>query len=424
MKLQHYFTLLVLATVITLIGVSEWNQSKKSADEKRNAFYLNLNSQASSLEQAIKNRIENLRYQLAQAASRHSDSSSSLSSDSEFSAIAWLQKNPEGAGAKYKAVWAEANTQTFDPTWLKGLNFSQIKDGETLFVRRTDRNGNAFFALVMTAVTQSSQIASELPETASGEETDRVYLFAAIAPSTLTAWVDDWVGSSRAAFIFDEKGNVISHSQRQYVGTNLSTDKFVSSSIRSGRAKLTSEFADLENEQRVGESLRIGQTNLRAAVSVPKAAMLKPSNLEQNSQRGLLITVGFFLVGLTYFVSGRFANRLPKVSSAAKTNRATAPVQVEAVAEVAPEPELTFEDVEQKTRLNLEEILARSKEIRQRLQMDFIETVESEQKAFFEELAASEAPVVADDTEPEAIESHLTEVELPKIKVRRPKVSL
>lgn len=423
MKLQYYFTLLVLATVITLIGVSEWNQSKKSEDEKRNAFFTSLDSQTLSLEQAIKNRIENLRYQLAQAASRHSDSSSSLSADSEFSAIAWLQKNPEGSAAKYKAVWAEANTQTFDPTWLKGLNFSQIKDGETLFVRRTDRSGNAFFALVMTALNQSSHTATELPEQAQEEENERVYLFAAIASSTLAAWVDDWVGSSRAAFIFDEHGNVISHSQRQYTGTNLSTDKFVSSSLRSGKAKLTSEFADLENEKRVGASLRVGQTNLRAAVTVPKAAMLKPTETNRNSQRGILLSVGLILVGLTYFVSGRLASRLPKENLVLQNPQSSTSVVMEpaiAVPVIEPEPELTFEDVEQKTRLNLEEILARSKQIRQRLQIDFDETVESEQKAFFEDLAANESA----DTTLATSKLNESELNLPKVKVRRPKVSL
>ena len=416
MKLQHYFTLLVLATVITLIGVSEWNQSKKSADEKRDAFYSSLDSQALNLEQAIKGRIENLRSQLAQAASRHSDSSSSLSSDSEFSAIAWLQKNPEGAATKYKAVWAEANTQTFDPTWLKGLNFSQVKDGETLFVRRTDRNGNAFFALVMTAVTQSLQTASELPEEANSGFDDRVYLFAAIAPTTLSAWVDEWVGSSRSAFIFDEHGNVISHSERQYTGTNLGTDKLVNSSLRSGRAKLTTEFADLENEQRLGESLRIGQTNLRAAVSVPRSAMFKTSDSGRGSQRSLLITVGLFLVALTYFVSGRFANRFAKPSPVAHSSAKVEVVEQPVFAETVPERELTFEDVEQKTRLNLEDILTRSKEIRQRLRLDFEETVESEQKAFFEELAAVQAD--------EVHEVGPTVLNSPKVKVRRPKVSL
>ncbi len=417
MKQQHYFTLLVLATVITLIGVSEWTQSKKSSTEKREAFYSSLDSQASGLEQAIENRIANLRYQLAQAASRHSDSASSLSGDSEFSAIAWLQKNPEGSVAKYKAVWAEANTQTFDPTWLKGLNFSQIKDGETLFVRRTDRNGNAFFALVMTAVTQSSQTASELPEEADAQFDERVYLFAAIAPTTLAAWVDEWVGSSRAAFIYDEHGNVVSHSQRQYTGTNLSTDKLVNSSLRSGRAKLTTEFADLENDQRIGESLRVGQTNLRAAVSVPKAAMNKPAQTNEGSQLGLLITVGLFLVGLTYFLSGRFANQLPKAAPIPYSVQVANAISVQpVVTEIAIEPELTFEDVEEKTRLNLNEILARSKEIRQRLQFDFEETLESEQKIFFEELAATEFQEDSADT--------TVAINLPKVKVRRPKVSL
>lgn len=418
MKLQHYFTLLVLATVITLIGAAEWTYSKKSATENREAFYSGLSSQASSFEEAVESKIESLRYQLAQAASRHTDSSSSLTSESSFSAIAWLQKNPEGAAAKYKAIWAEANTQTFDPTWLKGLNFSQIKDGETLFVRRVDRNGNAFFALVMTALTQSSQSASALPEQTSSAD-ERIYLFAAIAPTTLSAWVDEWVGSSRAALVFDEHGNVVSHSQRQYSGTNLSKDKLVSSSIRSGRAKLTTEFSDLESEARIGESLRIGRTNLRAAISAPKAALLKPLENNSNPQRGLMISIGMFLVAITYFVSGRLGGKLAK-NPVAATQETKVETFVEPIVDVVAqaEPDLTFDDVEQKTRLNIEEILSRSAEIRQKLQADFIETVESEQKIFFEELATIEAK------QPDFATEMPIEVNTPKVKVRRPKVSL
>lgn len=428
MKLQHYFTLLVLATVITLIGAAEWTQSKKSADEKREAFYASLSSQTASLENSIKSRIENLRYQLAQAASRHTDSTSSLTSDSAFSAIAWLQKNPPGSAAKYRAVWAEANTQSFDPSWLKGLNFSQVKDGETLFVRRVDRSGNAFFALVMTALTQTAQTAQSLPETTEGAVDDRVYLFAAISPSTLSAWVDDWVGSSRAAFVFDEHGNVVSHSQRQYAGTNLSKDKLVNSSMRSGRAKITTEFSDLESEARVGESLKVGQTNLRAAVSVPKAILTKAPQSNRGSQRGLMVTIGLFLVGIAHLLGGKFASRFAKQtqgsSSVAPLATASNVAETAIVQQIAqPEPELTFEDVEQKTRLNLEEILARSAEIRQRLQVDFIESVESEQKLFFEELAShAEATKLAEVVT--APEPTAEEQMKPKVKVRRPKVSL
>lgn len=426
LKVQHYFTLLVLVTVVALISVAEWTQSQKSATEQRENFYSNLSSESASFEHFVKSRVDSLRNELAQTASRHTDTSPSLTSESPFTAMAWLKKNPSGASSKYKAVWAEANSQTFDPTWLKGLNFSQVKDGETLFVRRVDRNGTPFFALVTTAVAQGTSQGSSFPEDTNSEGVDdRVYLFGAVTAASLNSWADEYVGSTRTAAVFDENGNVISHSQRQYSNTNLSTDKLVSSAVRSGRSKVTLEFSDLEGEGRVGESLKITGTNLRAALTVPKSAMFKAPVSSNSSQRGMMILMGLILVAAAHLASRRWAPKLAKNSNAQPLSpRITEVPQLAAlpVEEIAqPEKELTFEEVELKTKANLDEILARSAEIRKRLQIDFIESVEEEQKLFFKQLEADKQIEVDNLIEQEK----LAEVApTPKVKIRRPKVSL
>lgn len=422
-KPQHLITLLVLVTVVALLSVAEWTQSKNSEAEQRENFYSQLNSQSSTFERFIKSRIDSLKNELAQTASRHTDSNSSLTSDAQFSAVAWLKKNPEGSASKYKAVWAEANSQTFDPTWLKGLNFSQVKDGETLFVRRIDRNGHPFFAMVMTALAQNSlSQESSLPENAASEAADdRVYLFGALTPNSLSAWADEYVGSSHAVLVFDESGNVVSHSLRQYSNTNLSTDKLVNAAMRSGHAKVDLEYTNLDGDKRIAESLKISGTNLRAAISVPRAAMFETPVSESHPQRGLMIFIGSILVLAAHFAGKQFAKKYQAVAAprTSAPNMQAAAYEAPRVDQVAPQPEepLTFEEVEHRTKLNLEEVLAKSAEIRKRLQLDFVESIESEERAHLESERAIETSYIIEpqmDVAANAV----------KLKVRRPKVSL
>jgi hypothetical protein len=393
-----------MAVVLIATTLFTWQvQSALRANQETNTFQ-SLAREAAPFEHLIQNRASELRNELALWASRK-DSGLPLESEN-FDAIVWID-------SKGQIQWSENGRAHFEKSWLQGINFDKLRDGEAYFFKRSEADGTSGFAL-LTSAQVAGQIAGQVAGQEAEQGDDKIYLLGVLSSSALSNLVDDWVGSSRSALIFDDKGYVLAGTSRRLVGTSIKDAALVKAALNKQNTYVSGKFDDLDGRSSAAYSERVNRTNLHLALEVESHWL--GDAIAKNVQECFWLSLLFF----SGCVWGLLALWLRRSQAPAETLLPPvlnpAPVSSEALQSKADKkshppievPPLNFELIEQKAKHNVQEILEKSAQIRARLNLDFIEEVE---RWSGPAEAPAEEPADAFPVPP-------------KIKVRRPQVNL
>ena len=387
---------LIALAVITATALTTAKIRSSLRADRVSSTEQSLVREAAPFNRLVHNRADELRVELSRLASNFATGQApgdrvptSLESD-DFDGMAWVEADssaPEAARGEWTTKWTtkwSSQGSDIDASWLQALPLKNLHDGDAIFVR----HGNGEAASEGLLITAESFAPGATVVEGQGH---RIVLFGVLSPNAFAGLVDDWVGSSRIAQIFDENGVVLAHTNRRSVGAQLKDDGAVRAMTMAKRTSASGVFDDSEGRPLVAQAERIPQTNLRISLSVPQR--LLDQTIASTVQSVFWFSLfGFSLLAtLAYWLYLRL--RTASASRRAPETPATIQVPEKAPARVARSglaariseakgealmtqatiPVLTFDDIETKAKANVKEILDRSAAIRARLNLDFVE---------------------------------------------------
>ncbi len=395
-----------LAAVLVATILVTWQVQSALRSGKEASTLQSLARESAPFQRLVQNRSQELRNELALWASRK-ESGLALDSDN-FDAIAWIDSTGH-------LQWTQNGRGHFEKKWLNGISFEKLRDGEAYFLKRSEEGGVSGFAMLTSA---------QLADPTTSEDSAKVYLLGVLSTNALSNLVDDWVGSSRAALIFDDKGYVLASTSRHLVGTSLKDEAMVQAALNKQNKFVSGKFTDIDGHSSASYSQVVGQTNLHLALEVENHWIAEA--VSQSVQECFWLSLLFFSICALLMQIFWRRSHLLRAPVLQVEESAAAPVFAEtppSLQEPAREqkqievPPLNFELIEQKAKHNVQEILERSAQIRARLNLELVEEAE---KWVAHDKAIEEASQNSDLES----DSDLVERTKPKMKVRRPQVTL
>ena len=260
----------------------------------------------------------------------------------------WVERNPTVREDR----WPTGHDQTL----LKSLPYGRIRDGETLWIRVSDRQGSPVYAMMISVEIQSANakdvatrdaqnLASSLPETAeqilsNAAPSARAVLVGFTTANPLAEVTEDFIGSTNTVYIVDDRGYIASHVNKSYQGALFSDDPLVRDILHGRKSGATGKFEDLESRSVLGHYERIEHSNLFAVITTPESVL----SSMVGSQRFSAIQTGLaaFLLCIAF---GVFLSRIIAKQALAMQLASVAPLREALVPDVPKEQIQSVEPV-------------------------------------------------------------------------------
>ena len=286
----------------------------------------------------------------------------------------WIEKNPNAKDERWP--------RGFDMTLLKSLAYSRVRDGETVWTRVSDRQGDPVYAFMISVEIQQPLSAREeaavnntaisekstLPDTAeqvlaSMNMSHRAVLVGFSTMNPLAEVTEDYIGSTNAVYLVDDRGYVAAHSNKAYQGALFTEDPLVREILKTRKTGSTGKFEDLESRPVLGHYERIEHSNLYAVITTPQEMLNSMVSTQKHS--ALLTGLGALFLCLG---AGAFAGWLIGRQATAQVRKE----ESEAAATLTAYEELTKSLIAQKPVERIEEDLVQEAPAkgRARLQTD------------------------------------------------------
>lgn len=334
MRVQWKMILLVALVLTGTLTAVVWKTRELVHKDKLSFMADAAMKQMAPLKRLVSERLEDRRTQLVNFATLRFQSSAAAQKKmpADFDVIALVRAS---AGGEWTPVWSEKNPSTnasktwpsgYDLTLLKSLPFARIKDGETVWARLSDQQGLPVYAIVMAVEVQNSVSAQSvatspsLPETTDYDRSRSIKARAILAGFTSSPPFadigEDYIGSTTTVYVVDDKGYVVSHVNKAFLGALFSEDPIVSEIITQRKTAASGTFEDIESRSVLGHFERIDGTNLYAVATMPLAAAQDFLGHLVRTILGAGFSFGVLGLILAWFL-GRSLNRQPEISNVA-----------------------------------------------------------------------------------------------------------
>ena len=282
-------TLLVFVILVTVIAAIVWKTQALLIDDKVSFLTDSAMKQMAPLKRLVQERMNEDKSDLVRfATARAALGAGRARSFGEFDLIAlvtptengqwtskWVDKSPNAKAER----WPEGQ----DLTLLKSLPYAKVHDGETLWSRVSDRQGQPIYAVMISVEMQNPHRDSQgadgkdaaLPdmpdETLTAPSgTGRKAIIVGLAGETPLASVsEDFIGSTNSVYLVDDRGYVVSHVNKAYLGALFSEDPLVKEITKLHKSASTGRFEDLESRPVLGHYEKIDHSNLYAVITTP-----------------------------------------------------------------------------------------------------------------------------------------------------------
>ena len=288
MRIQWKFSLVVLAVLIATTAAIVW-RTRAMLIEDKSQFIANASmNQILPVKRLVQERLESERAQLvAFAAKRIAIGAGRARGFGRFEIVSLVQ--PSEAG-QWTPTWVEKSPQASADRWpagheltlLKSFAYGKIQDGETLWLRVSDRKGAPAYA-VLFSVEMRGQVSGPVDsEAALPEDTfysvpgatkgQKAVLVGLASANPLAAIAEDYIGSLSSVYLVNDRGYVASHTNKGYLGTLFEDDGIAHEIMQAKKTGASGRYTDLEGRRVIGHYERIERTNLYAAIATPQQA--------------------------------------------------------------------------------------------------------------------------------------------------------
>ena len=316
-SIQWKVIAVVLVTAGAMLGAMIW-KTEFLLDQDKTAFLMDSAvKQIAPLKRLVKQRLgEEKDVLLHFAGVRAGQSGSSRNASfGNFDVVSLIQP---ADGGSWTPSWIEKNPNAKDERWpkgydmtlLKSLAYSRVRDGETVWTRVSDRQGDPVYAFMISveiqqplsareeaAVASSSSktpvnAQSTLPDTAeqvlaSMNMSHRAVLVGFSTMNPLAEVTEDYIGSTNAVYLVDDRGYVAAHSNKAYQGALFTEDPLVREILKTRKTGSTGKFEDLESRPVLGHYERIEHSNLYAVITTPQEML---NSIVSTQKHSALIT--------------------------------------------------------------------------------------------------------------------------------------
>ena len=371
MQIQWKVILIVFLAIVGTTSAAVWKTRALVKEDKINSLTDSNIKQIAPLRKLVETKLEDEKETLIDFASQavtsravDSRAKGNALSFGDFDIVSLVVPNDSGS---WTPSWIEHNPTLanggaedrfpngYDLTLLKSLSYSKLKNGEVVWTRLSDRQGLPIYAVMMSVEVQSetrgskngsgygvsnggasanSKSDSALPETteygkvsessaaagargaAQGGSGTQAVVVGFASGNPLAAVTEDYIGSTHAVYLVDERGYVASHNNRGYLGALFSEDPVAKEIIKSQKSEGTGRFEDLESQHVLSHYERIDGTNLYAVISTPVAAA---TSFVDILTRMTLITAtlaGLAALLLAWFVGQNISESIERLSIA------------------------------------------------------------------------------------------------------------
>jgi len=378
MQIQWKVILVVFLAIVGITSAAVWKTRALVTEDKINSLTDSNIKQIAPLRKLVETKLEDEKETLIGFASQavtlraiDSRAKGNAFAFGDFDIVSLVVPNDSGS---WTPSWIEHNPALatggaedrfpngYDLTLLKSLSYSKLKNGEVIWTRLSDRQGLPIYAVMMSVEVLSdvrgtknsvgnSAIAnskselksdSALPETTEygrasestsasgsssvsgngargtshGDSGTQAVVVGFATGNPLASVTEDYIGSTHAVYLVDERGYVASHNNRGYLGALFSEDPVAKEIIKSQKSEGTGRFEDLESQHVLSHYERIDGTNLYAVISTPVAAV---TSFVDILTRMTLITAtlaGLAALLLAWFVGQNISESIERLSIA------------------------------------------------------------------------------------------------------------
>lgn len=335
MRIQLKILILVSLCFVGTISAIVWKTRTLLVKDRISLIADSSMKQIAPFKRLVKERLDEKKSKLVQYASSRAGSGAAVAHiPDDFEAVALMQFST--ATQQWAPVWFDKNGTTqsdlpagFEQTLLKSLTYPRIKDVEELWARLSDHQGAAIYALAFSVDVQAARTATAAPtgqaqagaESALPEAADygananapgaaangmqRAVLVALTASDMLAGVTEDYIGSTSAVYLVDDKGYVASHVNKAYLGSLFTEDPLVAEVIKSKKTVASGNYDDLENRSVLGHFESIRGTNLYAVISTPLLATQEIASGYVLTSLSIGLIMTFVSIILLYFYIGR-----------------------------------------------------------------------------------------------------------------------
>jgi signal transduction histidine kinase len=291
MRIQAKLTLLVFLVLVGTISAVVWKTRALLVQDKIGFIADSSMKQIAPLKRLAQERLDEQKARMVKfATGRASLGAGRMKLPTGYESIALVQL--QGTEQQFSPSWVEkidnlhaALPAGFELTLFKSLPYSKVRDGETFWVRLSDRQGNPVYALMISVEIQAPGAAAPSAAEASGALPDSVdyasspsgagrkaILVGLSANDPLADLTEDYIGSTNTVYIIDDKGYVASHVNKANLGALFAEDPMVAEIINTKKTAASGNYEDLENRAVLGHFERIDRTNLYAVITTPLKA--------------------------------------------------------------------------------------------------------------------------------------------------------
>lgn len=333
MRAQIKVVLLVVAVVFVTVAALVWKTQNLLVEDQRSFVNDSAMKQLAPLKRLVADRLENEKNDLVRfATSREASGPGHATAFGAFDAIAFIEPSP--TNGQWGPTWiekgpslrAERWPQGYDLTLLKSLPYARVKDGSSLWVRLSDAQGGALYAILNSVEVQplavpqapAQALPSQVPQVAApvGTSTTAAATTAATAGSParraivvgfasenpLASVTEDYIGSTNSVYIVDDRGYVASHTKTSYVGSSFGEDKMTQEITKSPKIADTRETTDIDGAKVVGHFEKIDHTNLAAVILTPLTATTGLASQFTSSALMVGAIIGLFALLAAYMI--------------------------------------------------------------------------------------------------------------------------
>jgi signal transduction histidine kinase len=285
-------TLLVFVIVVAVITAVVWKTQALLVDDKMSFLNDSAMKQMAPLKRLVQERMNENKSDLVRfATARAALGAGRARSFGDFDLIALVQPTENGQdNGQWTSKWVDKSPNAKIERWpqgqeltlLKSLPYAKVHDGETYWSRVSDRQGQPIYAVMISVEIQNPQKADgketlslpDMPDetlTAPAGTGRKAVLVGLAGDAPLASVSEDFIGSTNSVYLVDDRGYVVSHVNKAYLGALFSEDPIVKEIAKTHKSAASGRFEDLESRPILGHYEKVDHSNLYAVITTPMA---------------------------------------------------------------------------------------------------------------------------------------------------------